>query len=717
MLSVFQIYGQDLVKGKVTESNGNDLVGANVYWLGTTIGVVTDKNGAFEIERDDQSNTLVFSFTGFQSDTIEVGEKSELSISLKESLELEEVNIVHKKKTVSISQLDPWKTENVSSDELRKAACCSLSESFETNPSVDVSFTDAITGTKQIRMLGLSGPNIQISRENIPSIRGVAAIYGLEYIPGSWIESMQLNKGAGSVVNGYESIAGQINVELRKSEAKEKVFLNLYSNQGGMSEMNLFTKTKVNDQWSTAILGHARYNGTINDRNRDGFYDNVNGEHYIGMNRWQYRGRKGWMGQVGVLGTSIDAKGGQVNFDHQRLSNSTSVWGMKKKTRRMEVYGKIGHLFQEYPNRSMALQFNAVNHDKNSFFGLNQYVARQQSFYQNFIFQDKFGNGDHSYRTGFSFQGDNYTEYLNSSYYGLQERVPGVYYEYTYTNETKFSMVLGMRADFHNIYGTFYTPRFHSRYELAPKLVLRASAGKGHRSPRVIAENEGLLASSRNIIIDDFVGTKMESAWNFGMNLTKSFTLDYRDGSVSLDLYHTRFDNQIVVDLESLYQARMYNLQGESFSNSMQVQMDYELIKRLDVRVAYRFYDVQTTFSGELKSKPFLASHRSFMNIGYASRSHIDFDFTFNWQGQKRLPISATNVLESPAFYVVNTQIAKTFKDRLEVYLGCENLLDFRQDSPIINSHDPFDESFDAAQIWGPVFGRMIYAGLRFKIY
>ena len=737
------IAAQDFITGVVKEkgeANHTDLalVGANVIWLGTTVGTIADEKGAFTIQRVESTSRLVVSFMGFQSDTIETVGKSHFEISLSESLVLNEVEILHNKKGVAISYLDPWKSENISSKELKKAACCSLSESFETNPSVDVSFTDAVTGTKQIQMLGLAGPNIQISRENIPSVRGLSAIYGMEYIPGSWIESMQLNKGAGSVVNGFESITGQINVELKKPSSKEKLYLNVYANEGGMSELNLFTKRLINKKWSTALLVHGRLNTTKMDRNEDGFMDNLNGRHLFAMNRWKWYGNRGWEGQFGIIGTTVHSNGGQLQFDHIRNNSSSQYWGTEVSTKRIEGYMKAGKLFPEHPDRSVAILMNAVYHNQESYFGQNIYNAKQSSVYQNFIYQELFGNGDHSYKTGVSFQMDNYDEEVNEFKLLKDEWVPGAYFEYTYKSGEKLGVVLGARADYHNTFGLFYTPRLHLRYAPKESFVIRVSGGKGHRTPNVIAENIGLLASSRTIYPINYQNSSpevrlssptslaMESVWNYGFNLTKTFRLDYRDGSISMDVYRTVFDQQIVVDIENAREVRFYNLEGESYSNSFQTQFDYELIKRFNVRVAYRFYDVKMQYKDVvgLRSKPFVASHRSFINLDYSTRKHWKLDLTINWQGQKRVPSLVESSLshldpmnnKSPSFYIINTQITKVWKELLEVYVGAENLLNFRQSNPIVAVQDPFSEGFDASMIWGPVFGRKVYVGVRFSV-
>lgn len=721
-----------VVRGEVYELDDNGqkmpLVGANVYWLGTTTGAPSSDSGKFTLEKVDGVDQLVVSYIGYRNDTLSITDNQELSVQLLPDRTLDEVEVEYRQKTVQIDYLNPLKSELISEKELLKAACCNLSESFETNPSVDVSFTDAVTGTRQIQMLGLAGPYTQITRENMPDVRGLSAIYGMVYIPGTWIEGIQLNKGAGSVVNGFESVAGQINVELRKPEESDKLYANLYANEGGRFEANLNFSQKVGDNWSTGILLHTKANAIERDRNKDGFLDNPLSKHFIGLNRWKYIGENGLMMQFGVKGTYIDNLGGQIAYDPDTDRGTTNAWGMNLLTRRYEGWTKIGKVYIEQPWKSVGLQLSGVYHDQDAYFGLNEYDAMQQSFYGNFIYQSMIGSTDHKFKTGASLQYDKYDELLNTVDYGRTEVIPGAYFEYSYSMLDKFNAMAGLRIDHHNIYGTFMTPRLHLRYALTDNTVLRASMGRGQRTASIFAENIGLFASSRQIIVqgdnsDKPYGLDAEVAWNYGINLTQEFRLDYRDGSFNIEYYRTNFENQIVVDLDqNPQQASFYNLSGQSFSNSFQVQVDYELVKRLDMRVGYRWFDVNTTYGDVTMQKPLVSAHRFFINFGYETRSDWKFDYTFNWQGEKRIPFTGSNPNDyqlqqkSPDFYLMNMQMSKSWNERLEVYVGIENLLNYRQDDPILASEDPFGNYFDSSMVWGPIFGRNTYLGLRYRI-
>ena len=700
---------------------------ANVIWEGTTIGTQTNIDGYYKLKKLDGNNRLVVSYVGYKKDTIDVTGKDHLNVEL-ESLTTKVVRIKERKKSTSISD-DPLKTENIGVKELCKGACCNLSESFETTPSVDVSFTDAITGTRQIHMLGLAGQYTQILRENIPSIKGLSSTYGLGLVPGTWVESIQLNKGPGSVVNGYESISGQINLELKKPEGKEKLFVNIFANNGGRFELNANSSWKINERLSTAILVHGKQNKTKFDKNNDGFLDMPLSENLIGMSRWQYRGNNGYIAQFGVKGSYISNQGGQKVFNPKIDEGTNNAWGLKLDLNRYEAFAKIGKIYDDIPWKSMGLQLAASTHEQKSYFGLRKYDAKENSLYANYIYQSILKNTSNVIKTGASFKYDKTTEYLDTLSFDREEIVPGVFGEYTYKGHKKFKMVAGLRVDYHNLYGAFITPRLQAKYDFSKKSILRVSAGRGLRTPNVISENNGLLASNRAFEIqgdnsDKPYGLDAEIAWNFGVNYTKKFKIKKKDGLLSFDLYRTHFTNQIVVDLDASPQkAVFYNLDGKSFSNSFQAQFDYELFPRFDLRLAYRWFDVQTTYGTKLLKKPLVANHRAFVNLAYETKNKWIFDYTVSWQGDKRLPNTDGNpinlrlVKSSPSFFLMNAQVTKQWKKKFHLYAGVENILNYTQSDPILDSANPFGNYFDASQVWGPIFGRNIYAGIRYFIY
>ena len=728
----FQESPQGQVQGYVYESNGQGeqlpLVAANVYWAGTTTGTTTDMDGLFTIGLEKDEHMLVVSYVGYENDTMHIHEASEVEVLFSKALMLEEVKVSHRIKPTSISFSSVYNIQNIHEKELTKAACCNLSESFETNPSVDAGLTDAVTGTRKIEMLGLAGPYVQIMRENMPDVRGLSALYGLTYTPGTWIEGIQLNMGVGSVVNGYESITGQINVELRKPENSDRLFLNLYGNGDGRMEANLMTAYPINEKWSGSTMLHGNSRPFQMDRNEDSFVDHPTGNQIVALQRFKFSGDDGLQSQMGIKVVWLDQVGGQMDYDPDTPRDQQSYWGSSLNTKRLEGWAKIGKVFENKPYASMGFQLSGVIHRQDSYFGLTDYLADQQSLYSNLIYQSILGSTNHQYRTGLSFQADSYEETVGIEQYQRRELVPGAFLEYTFNHMDIFTAVAGFRADYHNIYGAFFTPRLHLRYEPVEKTVIRASLGRGQKTASIFAENMGIFATSRSIHLDQSsvdlpYGLEPEVAWSYGLNFTQGFQLG-RAGSVfKLDYYHTRFTKQVVVDLDwNPQEVHFYNLDGDSWSNSFQAQLDMEPLERYDIRLAYRINDVRTTYGEELLPRPMVAKHRAFINMAYSTKELWSFDITWSWQGAKRIPSTESNPepyrLEaySPAFSLVNLQLGKTLFQRLELYAGIENLFGFTQKDPILASEDPFGPWFDSSLIWGPIFGRKFYGGLRFRI-
>lgn len=712
----------------LVEENGKaeGLPGVNVYWLQDQGAAVTDEKGQFTMDRPAGAHQIVVSYVGYYTDTITLEQETTVKVTLTPGTTLETVQVTYERKSIEVSFIEPILTQQIGRKELLKAACCTLAESFETNPAVDVSFTDAVTGARQIEMLGLAGPYTQITRENLPDVRGLAAIYGLAYIPGPWIEGIQLAKGPGSVVNGYESMTGQINVELKKPEEGERFHFNLYGNEGDRWEVNANTRLEVGENWSTGLLVHGNRQSRRNDRNSDGFLDMPIGSEWTAINRWKYIGNDGWRSQFGFKATSFNKTSGQSNFDKD--VPQATIWGAQLQTNRLEGWAKIGRVFPERPEASIGLQLAGSLHKQDAIFGNTRYDAEQRSLYANLLYQDVLGDPAHRLNSGLSLLADQFDEWLAEGFFERREIVPGAFLEYTYQPHDNFTAVVGLRGDHHNQFGFFFTPRLHLRYALNEHSVLRLSAGQGRRTASIIAENLGMLASSRAFVIvgdpmDTPYGLNQEIAWNFGLNLRQTFIVQNRELIITLDSYHTRFEQQVVVDYDATPRAvRFYNLEGRSISTTFQAQVDYALFRNFDLRLAYRFNDVQTDYEQGRLERPFVARHRAFANLAYQLGEEWDFDLTFNWQGEKRIPSTRDNPTavqvpsRSPNFMVTNLQVSKKWDNGLDLYAGVENLFNFVQDKPIIAADDPFGPYFDSSLIWGPIFGRMVYAGVRFTI-
>jgi outer membrane receptor for ferrienterochelin and colicins len=724
---------QQLLNGQIKiEESGIEMPigGANLIWLDTTVGAVTNEQGEFEIPMNSNSNQLIVSYIGFKTDTLKVSTAKKLIHTLLPNTEdvLDEVTITQRRKAIQKSYLEAQNVILVSSEELLKAACCNLSESFETNPSVDVNFADALTGTKQIKMLGLSSPYLLISEENIPMVRGASQVYGLTFTPGTWIQSIQITKGAGSVVNGFESIAGQINTEIQKPSADAPIFVNAYVSLNGRKELNTHFNTKFNEKWSGGSYVHVNQRTQKFDTNGDSFLDVPISKQINVLNRWQYTdATKGWIGFASLRFLDDEKQTGSISFDPSINKGSRDFWGSEIATQRMDASLKIGYVFPETPYQSFGFQSAYSNHDQESYFGLRAYDIEHKSFFTNLLFNSIISNTKNKFKTGINFSYDSYNEQVDLVNYERRDEVIGAFFEYSYDSLDKLNLTAGIRVDSHNRLGFFVTPRIHVRYNPWERSVLRASVGSGRKAANIFAENQKLFGTNRLIQVSDnggsVYGLRSERAWNYGVSFRQGFTLFENQGDVTVDFYRTQFEDQVVVDWEQASHIRFYNLEGSSYANSFQLEVDYVPFKNTSLRLAYKNYEVKTTYGTQTLQKPLQPKERFFANFEYRfeneeNGSQWKADWTYHFVGAQRLP---SNSRDGSGFYsnsygLLNMQLTRVFSNKFELYLGGENLGDFKQLNPIIGSENPFGTTFDSSLVYAPIFGKMFYAGLRFKL-
>ena len=706
------LFSKDIT-GLVTETDGTPLIGVNIFWKGTTMGETTDVNGKFKIPQNEESSILVATYIGYAKAEINVTDAdTHLAITLEVDDELlGEVKVAARAPGTHISRMEPLNSSKITGDELCKAACCNLAESFVTNPSVDVSYSDAATGAKQIRLLGLSGLYVQMMTENMPSFRGLASIYGLEYIPGPWMESIQVSKGTASVINGYEAISGQINVEYKKPQNSEILFVNAFANNTGRKEININGSYLINDKLSTMVLGHFKDDNMLVDDNDDGFLDMPMVRQINLINRWNFNAGD-YVAQYGAKIINEDRQSGQKAF----YEDDASAYGIDIATERYEFFTKQGFIFDQSTGKSLGIQASGSYHKQNSFFGNSTYDAQQKNGYLNVIFQNVInGNEAHNYSIGGSLMYDDYIEELQSTELDRSEIVAGLFGQYTYNLNDKLILLAGLRGDYHNEYDFFVTPRLHAKYNVNEHIHLRANVGMGYRSANVLAENSYLLASSRAITIDD--NLDQEKALNSGVSATVYIPIGGKEMTWATDYYYTKFFQQVIADIDSdPHQVNFYNLDGESYSHAMQTQLSYEIFRGLDVTAAFRLNDVKMTIGNELRDKALTNRYKGLVTASYQTPlKKWQVDFTTQFNGGGRMPDGGSWDESYNPYTLMNAQITKYFR-KWSVYVGSENLTNFTMDDPIIDAANPWGSDFDASMVWGPIHGISVYGGVRFAI-
>ena len=694
--------------------------GAKVYLLKAKEGAVANESGEFElILPKDLPDTLIIKATGFITDTMVVTKNDRFasySITLFPENTLDEVVVQAKRDAKTISKLKILHVEELSLKELRKAACCNLAESFETNVSVDVNYTDAVSGARTIQMMGLEGTYTQIQMENIPCLRGLEQPFGLASFPGTWINSIQITKGTGTVINGYESMAGLVNIEMFKPEKMDELFVNYYSNLYTRNEFNIHGSMHVGQKWSTALFGHLSGAIAPMDMNKDGFMDMPIGGLGAFNNRWSYEGNK-MEAQIGVNAYYENRFGGQTGF--RPWKSDSTKYGLHTINQHIDVYAKTG-FFLSKPRTSIGIVYNLKYHDIWAQYGNRVLEGNEKRGYINAIYESEIGSPLHKYKLGVSGVFLDLKQSMAALTDNRTEIVPGVFGEYTY-GANRFTGVAGARLDYHNLYGLKFVPRVYGKYAITERIDFRFTAGRGWRVPNYMIDNVSLLATSRQWIAPTNISP--EISWNFGGSYVQAFKLFGRTSNLVVDYYHTLFENQLIVDRDVNVDAIVFkNYDGKSFSNSVQVEYNFEPIKRFEVRLAYKFLDVRAEYGGELQQKVMVPKHRGFINLAYETRNRRwDFDWTLSVFGKSRLPVnrlgdgSFTTDNFSKVYPMMSAQVTYKLK-KWDIYIGGENLTNYRQTNPIMDVNNPFGSTFDATRVWGPVMGTNVYIGFRFKL-
>jgi len=627
---------------------------------------------------------------------------------------------------------------------LCKAACCSLAESFETNASVDVSYSDAVTGAKQIQLLGLSGTYVQMLSEIMANHRALAMPFGMDLISGQWLESIQISKGAASVSNGYESLTGQINLEYKKPPSSEKLFVNGYYSTCGRTEGNANGSIILNDSWSTGIFAHASHDTKKHDHNNDGFLDKKYSTRYSLFNRWYYKPNERWITQFGIKAVDEQRTSGQVAFDRKKpLETQRNIYGITIDSKNVEAFCKNGYIFSDDMAKSVALLANYVWHEQESMYGHRFYSGRQNFFSSSFILQSHLGNPKkHKYNAGLNYIYDDLNEAFDKIGLLLPEQeqffsaidipngsrtehVPGAFFQYTFSTDEKVTLIAGLRGDYSSFYMRgFITSRLHIRYDVTSLTTIRASVGNGYRTPCIMAEYNPLLASSRKPIFNGKLkDLKQEEGWNYGANITQYIPIGARELVVNLEYYRTHFVNQLIVDFDkNVHEIHFYNLNGKSYSNVFQIEAIIGVISGLELVTAFRINDVKTTTAGILQPKALQSQYKGLFTASYSTPlQKWQFDFTTQLNGGGRVPSTASNPEEHirhekfAPYQIFNAQITKNFKN-WSFYAGSENIGNFIQHNPVIDAENPFGEFFDSSLVWGPLTGRKFYFGFRFSL-
>ncbi len=736
LVSSLSLHAQTL-KGKLFGQNGADkeiLPGGLVRFIGTTVAATTNENGVFEISLNGISDRrIIASNAGFVTDTILVGEKTYMSIVLRrDAKELGAVTITDRSGAY-ISAVDVNQTQVINQRELSKAACCDLAGCFGTQASVQPQTTNVVTNAQELRILGLSGVYNQVLFDGFPMIQGLSYTYGISTYPGTVVDNIYVSKGTTSVLQGFESISGQINLVSRQPDKVDKLLLNGYMNSFGEMHFNANVATPIGrkKKWHTLLALHTVQPARKTDGNNDGFLDLPLLTRYMAFSKWMYGNdkEKGFATQIGLRIVNENRIGGQTGYRSAADEGSNSVYGQSVNYTQPEAYVKSTYRFSD--DHALVLAVSGFRHNQSSWFGTTSYKALQDNGYLNLQHEWKWRE-KHLLKYGVSYRYQELNETVRftdttllRSYagnYTTSLRVPGVFAENTFHwADDKVVLITGARVDNHQKWGTYFTPRSMVKYAINSKHTLRASAGTGWRQVNLFSEQTNLLVSSRNVVFVEPL--KPEAAFNWGVSHTYRFTIGNTSGTFSGDFYSTRFANQFFPDYDKdPTKAIIKNFDGTSRSNGLQLEASFIFFKQLEFRTAYNYLDVYRIENGSRVTLPFNPRNRAMAAVSFRTKNNRwQADANTHWFDEMRLPDTRSNPVQyrrplySIPYATLNIQATFRWK-KLDIYAGCENITNYRQPDPIISADNPFSKYFDLSSVWGPTRGRELYLGVRFSI-
>lgn len=717
------------ITGRVTDITGKPLAGASVVWQNTNKGTFTNEAGEFDIaDQLEGDRILLISFVGFSQEKVKVGKLTHWTVQLIEDATLAEVKIIAKGQATRFAN-EPAKVEVLGVREIQRAACCSLAGCFSTNSNVDANVTNVVTDAKELRILGLAGVYNQVLVDGMPLIQGLAFPYGPGGYPGTMIEKIFVTKGANSVLQGFESISGQINMEFHSPENAPRLFLNTFANSFGESQYNVNYLVKK-PTWSNLSVAHLTLPATIIDRDGDGFRDIVKTNRTSLYNRWSYDNPENpkWRTTIGMRYLAEEREGGSTQFNRDIHLGTSLAYGQNVDIQHGEIYAKTNLIVSE--KSSVILLSSAFAHKQEAYFGVKKYLGKQFNLTSAIYVDHYYGGQNHNIKFGFSHRHNKLKEdikfmeavpFLNyEGAYFTNYDIPGIFAENKLTF-SKFTILTGLRADQFAHFGWKLTPRFLIRANLSPDTDIRFNAGKGFRWAHIFSENANLLAGNRSLILAKDLAP--EEAINVGLNFIK--TIHWKEINITLsgDAYLTFFQNQIFPDYDTeVNTAIVQNFFGKSISKSFQLENKWIFTQQFDIKLAYNYLEVYREVESLRQDLPFIPKHKWTANTSYSTPGdQWQIDLTWRLIGNKRLPstLNYPDQYKQPSssdpYQQWDLQLTHRWSN-FQIYGGVENIFDFRQEFPILGYDQPFGNFFDPAFNWGPTKGREFYLGLRYSL-
>ncbi len=714
------------IKSQLVDQSGTPIIGAWISINHTGPKVQTDENGYFILNTVTWPAHLDVDLGDENIVHVNVSDTTAaLKITANKVVELKEV-VIKEKVNRELNTLETRNVETIGKREFQKAACCRLSESFDNSGSVSVSETDAVTGAKEMEILGLRGIYSLMTLDNMPDFSGINYPFALDMIPGTWLNQVAISKGISNAINGSNGFSGQVNIGLKNPFEEPPLFVNVYGNTMGRFEANVhLNKVLKNPAFATGLFVHGSKNFVKTDYNNDNYLDMPLSSQFNVLYKIAMNGLGPWESGLSVHFVKDQREAGQANVDPEH------PYVAKSDAQRFAISGNTGFVGFDKEGRTMGFKYQYSNNLLDANYGALNYAGKQTKGYFQALYEDRFDEGNHIIYAGGSLLAEKLEQVISNGDYDRKEFVPGVYAEYSYNPELtadsrfvkRFGLVATIRADFHNLYGTQVAPTLTAKYNLSQDQVVRANIGKGYRTPYFFTDNISSFVNGRQFSIESEL--EAEEAINYGVSYVLKSKIADRNFTFNGDLYQTSFQNQIIVDQETdLKSVRVSNLEGNSKTTSGLLSSSYDVIDGFNVKVAYKWNHIVFDQQGIEVHKMLVPKHRVLLALHYTTwDENWEFSNTTTWLGNQEYLVRTLengNAIqerhEAKPYLTTNAQVTRKFK-AFDIYVGGENLTNERQKLPIQGMDNPQGSLFDVSQVYAPLMGIRGYVGLRWTLY
>ena len=738
------------ISGKVT-SNNESLEFVNIMLQGTEMGAITDLSGAYRITNIKPGTyKLIASSIGYkkeyQSIALKSGDALTVNFELtEENSELNEVVITGTMKEVSKLE-SPVPVEVYAAKFFKSNPVPAIFDALQNVNGVRPQLNCNVCNTGDIHINGLEGPYTMVLIDGMPIVSGLSSVYGLSGIPQSLVERVEIVKGPASTLYGSEAVGGLINIITKQPINAPLLSVDVFGTTWGEVNTDIAAKFNIAKK-AQSLLGvnYYNYQNPI-DNNNDNFTDVTLQNRISIFNKWNFSRKDNRL--FSVVGRYVyeDRWGGEMNWTSQ-YRGGNEIYGESIYTSRWELFGNY-----ELPLKDrVMLQFSFNGHDQNSVYGDMPYVADQKIAFGQLTWNKELGK--HHLLTGLTYR---YTYYDDDTpatanfnnpnvNQASHTNLPGLFVQDEIWLNENNKLLLGMRYDYNSIHGSILTPRINYKWNSKDKNnVLRFSLGNGYRVANVFTEDHAALTGAREVeFLSDL---KPEKSWNGNINFVKKiYTANGTFIGLDATAFYTHFNNKIIADYDTDPNKIIYdNLDGHAISQGISFNMDMALANGLKILLGATVMDVYSKENGERIQQLFTEKITGVWNLGYTfEKAGLNIDYTGNLYGPMRLPLlSDTDPRQeySPYWSIQNIQLTKTFNNRLELYGGVKNLLDWtpNKGNPFIiaRADDPFDKNvqfdadgqamvtpdnpygltFDPSYVYGPNQGIRGFLGLRWSI-